>query len=68
MWVGVVVVEGVGEDMVVVIIFGKLVLAGLGIIVVGLELIINLSNSMKSFGLSGAKQTALFSWIKVKSS
>jgi hypothetical protein len=73
MWVGMVVVKGdeivlvvlvvVGEDVVVVLNFGMLVVAGVGM---GLKLIINLSRSMKSFGLSGAKETGLFSWLKVR--
>jgi len=58
----------VGEDVVVVLIFGILVVAGVGIVEMRLKLIFNLSRSRKSFGLSGAKETGLFSGLKVKSS
>jgi len=54
MWEGMVVVEGV---RVVV-----------GIVAVGLKLIINLSSSMKSFGLSGVIGNELFPLVKVASS
>jgi hypothetical protein len=54
----VVVIEGVGISLVV----------GIGIIFVGLEQMINLSSSMKSFGLSGDIGIVLFSWVSVKSS
>jgi hypothetical protein len=53
--------------VVMVLIFGILV-AGVEIVGMGLKFIINLSKSMKSFGLSGIKENGLFSWLKVKSS
>lgn len=68
MWEGMVVLEGVGVVVGVVVMVGILVIVGVGIVVVGLKLIINLSSSMKSFGLSGVIGAELFSLVKLKSS
>lgn len=60
------VLEGVSVVVRVVVMVGILVIVGVVIVVVGLKLIINLSSSMKSFGLSGVIGVELFSSEKLK--
>jgi len=62
------VADGVGIVVEVIEGVGILVVVGVGIIFVGSELIINLSSSMKSFGLKGEIRIVLFSCVNVKSS
>jgi len=63
-----VVLDGVGVVVVVVMMVGISVIVGVEIVAVGLKLIINLSRSMKSFGLSGVIGVELLSSVKIKSS